>query len=141
MYTILLLLLSFLNPPTTPSDTLTVGKWKLTRKVPITTANRCYVDQLTIRDNDTFELIFITLISNKEQTYVYEGAINPSGKTTVSLGDGIAELKNFNRKDNKVNFRFEYGKNLGMFCTREKHPYPHKHLPHQIIGKRISDKN
>ena len=43
----------------------------------------------------------------------------------------------FNRIENNVDFRFEYGKNLGMFCTEEKHPYPHKHLPHALIGEKI----
>ena len=88
-------------------------------------------------ENETFELIFKTIISKEVQTYVYKGKINPSGKTTIELGDGIAVLRNFNSKKNEVNFRFEYGSKIGMFCTRKQHPYPHKHLPHILRGKPI----
>lgn len=55
-------------------------------------------------ENETFELIFKTIISKEVQTYVYKGKINPSGKTTIELGDGIAVLKNFNSKKMKLIF-------------------------------------
>jgi len=45
-------------------------------------------------------------------------------------------LKEFNRNNDKADFRFEYGENLNMFCIREKHPYPLKHIHHRIIDKK-----
>lgn len=114
-----------------------VGKWKLQRKVVEKGPNRCYVDAVSFYENNQFELVFKTFIANKERTFTYTGEVNQEGDATLVLGDGIAQLKGFNRIENKVDFRFEYGKNLGMFCTEEKHPYPHKHLPHALIGEKI----
>lgn len=34
------------------------------------------------------------------QTYIYKEKINPPGKKTIELGDGIAFFKNFNSKKN-----------------------------------------
>lgn len=118
-------------------DDLMVGKWKLSRKIPEKGPNYCFVDAITFYENNQFELVFKTIISNKEKVYVYTGEITPKGDANIALGDGIAYLKNFEQINNSVDFRFEYGENLGMFCTRENHPYPHKHEPHEVRGKKI----
>ena len=132
------LLLSLLHPPIKLDETVMVGKWKLARKVPIEGPNRCFVDQLTFYDDNEFELVFKTIISRVEKVYTYTGKVDAQGDANVVLGNGVAYLKNFTQVDNKIDFRFEYGENLGMFCTREHHPYPHKHLPHDIKGEKIN---
>lgn len=114
-----------------------VGKWKLSRKIPLYGSNSCFVDNLTFYDNNVFELVFKTIISSVENVYTYTGEVNSPGDANISLGKGVAYLKNFKQVENKVDFRLEYGENLGMFCTRENHPYPHKHLPHDIKGEKV----
>jgi len=132
-----ILLVSFLLFfPTLPMDE-TVGKWKLNRKIPLEGPNRCYVDALTFTTDNQFELIFKTVIDSEVMVYTYAGNVNETGDATLVLGDSIAVLKNFNSIKDRIDFRFEYGNNLGMFCTREQHPYPHKHLPHDLMGRSI----
>lgn len=114
-----------------------VGKWKLSRKIPLYGSNSCFVDNLTFYDNNVFELVFKTIISSVENVYTYTGEVNSPGDANISLGKGVAYLKNFKQVENKVDFRLEYGENLVMFCTRENHPYPHKHLPHDIKGEKV----
>ena len=70
--------------------------------------------------------------------YTYTGEVNSQGDANIALGEGVAYLKDFKQVENKIDFRFEYGENLGMFCTRENHPYPHKHLPHGIKGEKVT---
>jgi hypothetical protein len=82
-------------------------------------------------------LLSKTLISNVEKVYTYTGEVNSQGDANIALGDSIAYLKNFKQVENKIDFRFEYGTNLGMFCAREDQPYPHKHLPHEIKGEKV----
>lgn len=134
-----LLFLFFITTPQTepPLEVQTVGKWNLTRKVPLKGPNRCYVDMLTFYENNEFELVFKTLIANEERVYTYTGEITPKGDANITLGNGIAYLKDFVQINNTLDFRFEYGENLGMFCNREEHPYPHKHEAHDITGKKI----
>ena len=122
---------------TTTSNTLMVGKWKVKRKIAEQGPNRCYVDAVSFYENDQFELVFKTLIANKERTFTYTGEVDQDGDATLVLGDGIAQLKGFNRIEDKVDFRFEYGEKLGMFCAQDKHPFPHKHLPHDLVGEKI----
>ena len=131
------LLLSFFQAPAKMDDAVMVGKWKLARKAPLEGPNRCFVDNLTFYENNEFELVFKTLIANVEKIYTYTGKVNSQGEANIALGDGIAYLKDFKQIENKIDFRFEYGENLGMFCTREDHPYPHKHLPHGIKGQKV----
>ena len=140
MRLLLTLLCLLMVPITAPNDTLTVGKWKLKRKIPKAGPNRCFVDTVSFYENNEFELVFKTIISNEVEVYTYKGKFDEKGTSTLALGDEVAYLKDFKRTESTVDFRFEYGEKLGMFCTREKHPYPHKHLPHQIIGNRISDR-
>lgn len=111
-----------------------VGKWKLTRKDPQKGPNRCYVDQLTFLEKNQFELVFKTIIDSEIMVYTYSGETSQSGEATIVLGDSIAILKDFKTVKDRIDFRFEYGDQLGMFCTRENHPYPHKHLPHNLMG-------
>lgn len=125
-------------PTEPPNEDLMVGKWKISRKIPLNGPNLCYVDALTFFENNEFELVFKTLIANEERVYTYTGNVTSNGDANIALGDGVAYLKNFNQVDNTVDFRFEYGENLGMFCTREKHPYPHKHEAHDVVGKKIN---
>lgn len=132
------LLLSLIQPVTMDNSSLMVGKWKLARKQPLEGPNRCFVDHLTFYENNNFELVFKTIISSVEKVYIYEGEVNPQGDATIALGNGVAYLKEFRQIENTIDFRFEYGENLGMFCTRENHPYPHKHLPHELKGKKIT---
>ena len=134
--TVLLVVVFFICLSSSLIDGLMVGKWKLNRKIPKEGPNRCYVDMLTFYEDNKFELIFKTLINNEERSYNYYGKVNLNGEAHIVLGDSIAYLKNFNQIENRVDFRFEYGEKLGMFCTREQHPYPHKHLPHDLVGQR-----
>ena len=135
---LLLLFLFFSSyPPPAVEDTTTVGKWKLERKIPLDGPNRCYVDELTFFDATSFELIFKTIINQEEVVYTYSGEIEQEGQTTFLLGDKLAKLVDFKKRGETVSFHFEYGENLGMFCTRKNHPYPHKHLPHDIQGRKI----
>jgi hypothetical protein len=127
----LYLLLSLFQPSVKTEEAVMVGKWKLSRKVPLEGPNRCFVDNLTFYDNNEFELVFKTIISSVEKVYTYTGKVNNQGDANIVLGNGVAYL-------NKIDFSFEYGENLGMFCTREKHPFPHKHLPHGIKGEKIT---
>ena len=132
------LLISLFQPSVkTHNEAVMVGKWKLSRKVPLEGPNRCFVDNLTFYENNEFELIFKTIISSVEKVYTYTGIVNSQGDANIALGNGVAYLKDFKQVENKVDFRFEYGENLGMFCTRENHPYPHKHLPHYIKGEKV----
>ncbi len=135
--TTLYLLWSFFQPLPPANDSLMVGKWKLARKVATEGPNRCFVDQLTFYDNNEFELAFKTIIASVEKVYIYNGKVNTQGDASIVLGNGVAYLKDFKQVENKIDFRFEYGENLGMFCTRDEHPYPHKHLPHDIKGEKI----
>ena len=134
---ILLFLLVFICISTGLLDNLMVGKWKLQRRVPLAGPNRCYVDKLSFNENNEFELVFKTLINNVEQVYNYTGKVTNDGNARIALGDSIAYLNNFDQVENSVDFRFEYGEKLGMFCTRAEHPYPHKHLPHDLKGQLI----
>lgn len=136
LYIFLLFNFSLQSKP--PIDNGSVGKWKLARKVPQEGPNRCYVDALTFYENNAFELVFKTIISNEERVYTYTGEYRENGEANIALGDGLAYLVNFTEIDNKADFRFEYGENLGMFCTREEHPYPHKHEPHDILGEKTT---
>ncbi len=131
------LLLSFFQAPAKMDDAVMVGKWKLARKAPLEGPNRCFVDNLTFYENNEFELVFKTLIANVEKVYTYTGEVNSQGDANIALGNGVAYLKNFKQVENKIDFHFEYGENLGMFCTRENHPYPHQHLPHEIKGEKV----
>ena len=115
-----------------------VGKWKLARKVPQEGLNRCYVDAVTFYGNNQYELVFKTIISNEERVYTYTGVYRENGEANIALGNGIAYLVNFKQINNKADFRFEYGENLGMFCNREEHPYPHKHEPHDIQAEKTT---
>jgi len=133
----LYLLLSLFQPLNEKEEAIMVGKWKLSRKVSLEGPNRCFVDQLTFYDNSEFELVFKTIIARVEKVYTYTGAVDSQGDASIALGDGVAYLKDFQQVENKIDFRFEYGENLGMFCTRENHPYPHKHLPHDIKGEKV----
>ena len=133
----LYLLLSLFQPSVKTDEAIMVGKWKLSRKVPLDGPNRCFVDNLTFNDNNEFELVFKSIISSVEKVYTYTGEVNSQGDANIALGNGVAYLKDFKQVENKVDFRFEYGENLGMFCTRENHPYPHKHLPHDIKGEKV----
>ena len=133
----LYLLLSLIQPLTKKEESIMVGKWKLSRKVPLEGPNRCFVDQLTFYDNSEFELVFKTIIARVEKVYTYTGAVDSQGDASIALGDGVAYLKDFQQVENKIDFRFEYGENLGMFCTRQNHPYPHKHLPHDLKGEKV----
>ncbi len=133
----MLLLLIFFYPTQTLKENTTVGKWKLERKIPLDGPNRCYVDELTFFDETTFELIFKTIINKEEMVYTYSGEIEQQGQTTFVLGDKLAKLVDFKKRGALVSFHFEYGENLGMFCTRKNHPYPHKHLPHDVKGRKI----
>lgn len=133
----LYLLLSLFQPLNVKEEAIMVGKWKLSRKVSLEGPNRCFVDQLTFYDNSEFELVFKTIIARVEKVYTYTGAVDSQGDASIALGDGVAYLKDFQQVENKIDFRFEYGENLGMFCTRENHPYPHKHLPHDIKGEKV----
>ena len=133
----LYLLLSLFQPLTKKEEAIMVGKWKLSRKVPLEGHNRCFVDQLTFYDNSEFELVFKTIIARVEKVYTYTGAVDSQGDASIALGDGVAYLKDFQQVENKIDFRFEYGENLGMFCTRQNHPYPHKHLPHDLKGEKV----
>ena len=133
-----LMLFNFATQNEPPIDVHVVGKWKLTRKVPQEGPNRCYVDALTFYENNQFELVFKTIISNEELVYTYSGAYTKRGEANIALGDGLAYLVNFKEINNKADFRFEYGENLGMFCTREEHPYPHKHEPHDVLGEKTT---
>jgi len=133
----LYLLLSLFQPLNEKEEAIMVGKWKLSRKVSLEGPNRCFVDQLIFYDNSEFELVFKTIIARVEKVYTYTGAVDSQGDASIALGDGVAYLKDFQQVENKIDFRFEYGENLGMFCTRENHPYPHKHLPHDIKGEKV----
>lgn len=133
-----LLVLILLTALPLSEDSLMVGKWKLKRKIPQEGPNRCFVDQVTFYEDNAFELIFKTIIDNEVVVYTYDGKINKEGNGNINLGDGVATLKDFSSVEDKIDFRFEYGDKLGMFCTRENHPYPHKHLPHDLEGKQIS---
>ena len=62
--------------------------------------------------------------SQTRSVYTYTGEITPKGDANIELGNGIAYLKDFVQINNTVDFRFEYGENLGMFCNREEHPPP-----------------
>lgn len=135
--TILIILLVFISLSSSFLDNLMVGKWKLNRKIPLDGPNRCYVDRLSFNENNEFELVFKTLINNVELVYNYTGKVTTDGNARIALGDSIAYLKDFNQIENRIDFRFEYGEKLGMFCTRSQHPYPHKHLPHDLKGKLI----
>ena len=135
----LLLLSPNLSSPT--AETYTVGRWKLTRKVPEKGPNRCYVDELSLYEDNSFKLIFKTLIANEYRVYTYTGEINNDGEAAIELGDGIARLVKFSQVKNQVDFRFKYGDKLGMFCQRDEHPYPHKHLPHDLIGQQLTTEN
>ena len=143
MRTILLCTLLVLCPDFsfTSTETYTVGRWKLARKVPEKGPNRCYVDELSLYENNSFELIFKTLIANEYRSYTYTGQIQNNGDASIDLGDGIATLENFNRVKNQIDFRFKYGDKLGMFCNREEHPYPHKHLPYDLVGQQLKANN
>jgi hypothetical protein len=46
-----------------------VGKWKLKRKIPVEELNRCYVDEISFNENNEFELVFKTIISDVVQVY------------------------------------------------------------------------
>ena len=133
----LYLLLSLFQPSVKTDEAVMVGKWKLSRKVPLDGPNRCFVDNLTFNDNNEFELVFKTIISSFEKVYTYTGEVNSQGDANIAMGNGVAYLKDFKQVENKVDFRFEYGENLGMFCTRENHPYPYKHLPNDIKGEKV----
>lgn len=140
MRLLILSLICLLYPDTsTTTSTLTVGKWKLSRKIAETGPNRCFVDSVSLFEDDTFELVFKTIIANEQRVYVYTGEVKDDGKANINLGDGIAQLKGFDKVKNRVDFRFEYGDKLGMFCKREEHPYPHKHLPHDLLGEKIQE--
>lgn len=128
----------FFQSPLFIKDSTSVGRWKLERKIPLEGPNRCYVDELTFFDETRFELIFKTIINKEEMVYTYKGEIQQEGQTTFLLGDQLAKLIDFNKRGNQVSFHFEYGANLGMFCTRKNHPYPHKHLPHDLKGRKIN---
>lgn len=132
---LLLLFTPYAAPPA--EDAATVGRWKLNRKVPEKGPNRCYVDELFLYENNSFKLIFKTLIANEYRVYTYTGEITNTGEAAINLGDGIARLEDFNQVKNQIDFRFQYGEKLGMFCQRDEHPYPHKHLPHDIVGEHI----
>ena len=137
MHFLLTILCILLTPLPSLEDSVMVGKWKLKRKIPVEGPNRCYVDEISFNENNEFELVFKTIISDVVQVYTYSRKVLENGEATLALGDGLAYLKEFNRNNDKVDFRFEYGENLNMFCTREKHPYPHKHIPHRIIGEKL----
>lgn len=133
----LYLLLSLFQPSVKTDEAVMVGKWKLSRKVPLDGPNRCFVDNLTFYDNNEFELVFKTIISSVENVYTYTGEVNSPKDSNISLGNGVAYLKYFKQIENIVDFHLEYGGNLGMFCNRENHPHPHKHLQHDIKGEKV----
>ena len=138
MFHLYLLVFCLFSPTAINDDTgKTVGRWKLERKIPLEGPNRCYVDELTFFDETSFELIFKTIINEEEKTYTYSGEIAQGEKNTFVLGNQLAKLIDFKHRGDQVSFHFEYGENLGMFCTRKNHPYPHKHLPHDLRGKKI----
>ena len=74
-------------------------------------------------ENNEFELVFKTLIANEELLYLHR-EITPKGDANIALGNGIAYLKDFVQINNTVDFRFEYGENLGMFVIEKNIPTP-----------------
>ena len=89
----LYLLLSLFQPSVKTDEAVMVGKWKLSRKVPLDGPNRCFVDNLTFYDNNEFELVFKTIISSVEKVYTYTGEVNSQGDANIALGRWCSLLK------------------------------------------------
>ena len=135
-----LISLSFVLPTAHTTNTLDrwVGKWKLKRSAPETGKNKCYVDTLELLDDGTFSITFHTLIEEVLARYTFVGnAKQLSGNQRIQLGDGLAYLNNLSVDSQQLQFQFEYGENLGMFCTRKHQPFDHPHLPHELIGNKL----
>lgn len=114
---------------------LYVGRWKLKRKQTITTKNQCYVDALSLEADGTFSITFNTVINNDLARYTFVGDFNTLDQgEKIRLGDGLAYLSNITLDKEQLAFKFEYGENLGMFCTRKHQPFDHSHLPHDLLA-------
>ena len=137
MFILTLYLILSLFQPSVKTESAMVGKSKLSQKIPLDGPNRCFVDNLAFYDNNEFELVFKTIISSVGKVYTYTREVNIQRDANIALGNNVAYLKDFKQVEKKVDFRFEYGENLGMFCYLENYPYPHKHLPHNIKGEKV----
>ena len=137
MFILTLYLILSLFQPSVKTEAVMVGKSKLSRKIPLDGPNRCFVDNLAFYDNNEFELVFKTIIYSVGKVYTYTREVNIQRDANIALGNSVAYLKDFKHVEKKLDFRFEYGENLGIFCSFKNHPYPHKHLPHDIKGKKV----
>ena len=69
MFHLYLLVFCLFSPTAINDDTgKTVGRWKLERKIPLEGPNRCYVDELTVFEETSLELIFKTINIEEEET-------------------------------------------------------------------------
>ena len=73
---LLTILCILLTPLPSLEDSVMVGKWKLKRKIPVEGPNRCYVDEISFNENNEFELVFKTIISDVVQVYTYSGKVS-----------------------------------------------------------------
>ena len=73
---LLTILCILLTPLLSLEDSVMVGKWKLKRKIPVEGPNRCYVDEISFNENNEFELVLKTIISDVVQVYTYSGKVS-----------------------------------------------------------------
>ena len=107
----LFLLFNFSPQDEPPIDLQRVGKWKLARKNPQEGPDRYFImNALTFYENNAFELVFKTIISNEERVYTYTGEYTQNGEANIALGDSTTYLVNFTQIDNKADFDLNMAK-------------------------------